>query len=109
VEIIQRKDLEALGELAERNAWRMHATALAADPPLCYLHANTLGLIQHLREQRKKGIPVWFTLDAGPNPVLLTDAAHEVAAEALARACGAQDVVRCVPGGDAVLKGEHLF
>jgi diphosphomevalonate decarboxylase len=109
VEIIRRKDLQALGELAERNAWRMHATSLAADPPLSYVHASTLGLIEHLREQRRKGMPVWFTLDAGPNPVLLTDAAHEVAAEALARACGALDVVRCVPGGDAELRSEHLF
>ncbi|GMU00078.1 diphosphomevalonate decarboxylase [Corallococcus caeni] len=108
-ELIARKDLEALGELCERNAWRMHSTSLAADPPLCYLNSSTLGLIQHLREQRKKGVPVWFTLDAGPNPVLLTDAAHEVAAEALARACGAVDVVRCVPGGDATLLSEHLF
>jgi diphosphomevalonate decarboxylase len=109
VEIIRRKDLQALGELAERNAWRMHSTAFAADPPLSYMHASTLGLIEHLQEQRKKGMPVWFTLDAGPNPVLLTDAAHEVAAEALARACGAVDVVRCVPGGDTELKNEHLF
>ncbi|RKH74269.1 diphosphomevalonate decarboxylase [Corallococcus aberystwythensis] len=108
-ELIAKRDLEALGELCERNAWRMHATSLAADPPLCYLNASTLGLIQHLREQRKKGVPVWFTLDAGPNPVLLTDAAHEIAAEALARACGAVDVVRCVPGGDATLLSEHLF
>ncbi|XXF80341.1 diphosphomevalonate decarboxylase [Myxococcaceae bacterium GXIMD 01537] len=108
-ELIARKDLEALGELSERNAWRMHSASFAANPPLCYMLPNTLGLIHHLREQRKKGIPVWFTLDAGPNPVLLTDAAHEVAAEALARACGALDVVRCVPGGDAVLKSEHLF
>ncbi|TQF14077.1 diphosphomevalonate decarboxylase [Myxococcus llanfairpwllgwyngyllgogerychwyrndrobwllllantysiliogogogochensis] len=106
---IARRDLQALGELCERNAWRMHSTSLAADPPLCYLNAGTLGLIQHLREHRKKGIPVWFTLDAGPNPVLLTDAANEVAAEALARACGALDVIRCVPGGDAALKQEHLF
>lgn len=108
-ELLAKKDLEGLGELCERNAWRMHATSFAAEPPLCYLMPNTLGLINHLREQRKKGMPVWFTLDAGPNPVLLTDAAHEVAAEALARACGALDVVRCVPGGDAVLKSEHLF
>jgi diphosphomevalonate decarboxylase len=108
-EHIARRDLQALGELCERNAWRMHATALAADPPLCYLNSATLALIQHLREQRRKGMPVWFTLDAGPNPVLLTDAAHEVAAEALARACGALDVIRCVPGGDAELKSEHLF
>lgn len=108
-EHISRRDLQALGELCERNAWRMHATAFAAAPPLCYLNSGTLAVIQHLREQRKKGMPVWFTLDAGPNPVLLTDAAHEVAAEALARACGAVDVIRCVPGGDAELKSEHLF
>ena len=108
-EFLARMDLEALGEMCERNAWRMHATSLAADPPLCYLLPRTLELIHSLREQRKKGVPVWFTLDAGPNPVLLTDAAHEVAAEALARACGAVDVVRCVPGGDAALQGEHLF
>ena len=74
--------MQALGELCERNAWRMHATALAADPPLCYLKPETLALMSALREQRKKGMPVWFTLDAGPNPVLLTDAAHELAAEA---------------------------
>jgi diphosphomevalonate decarboxylase len=108
-ELIARRDLQGLGELCERNAWRMHATSMAADPPLCYMLPKTLELIGSLREQRKKGMPVWFTLDAGPNPVLLTDAAHEVAAEALARACGAQDVVRCVPGGDAALKQEHLF
>ncbi|RKH04515.1 diphosphomevalonate decarboxylase [Corallococcus carmarthensis] len=108
-ELIAKKDLEALGELCERNAWRMHCTTLSADPPLSYLSPATLGLIQHLREQRKKGVPVWFTLDAGPNPVLLTTSAHEVAAEALARACGAVDVVRCVPGGDATLLTEHLF
>jgi diphosphomevalonate decarboxylase len=100
---IRQKDLEGLGALAERNAWRMHATAFAADPPLCYLLPPTLALIQALPEQRAQGIPVWFTLDAGPNPVLLTDAAHVNAAEAVARACGAIDVVHCVPGGDARL------
>ena len=107
--LIAARDLEGLGALAERNAWRMHASALAANPPLCYLLPGTLALINSLKEQRRKGVPVWFTLDAGPNPVLLTDAKHEVAAEALARACGAEDVVRCVPGGDAELKAEHLF
>ena len=108
-DVIRARDLEALGELAERNAWRMHATALAANPPLCYLLPSTLELVGSLKEQRKKGVPVWFTLDAGPNPVLITDAAHELAAEALARACGALDVVRCVPGGDAALTDTHLF
>lgn len=106
---IEQRDLEGLGALAERNAWRMHAAALAADPPLCYLLPETLQLIWMVREQRHRGAPLWFTLDAGPNPVLLTDASHELAAEALCRAAGAIDVVRCVPGGDAMLIREALF
>ena len=48
-------------------------------------------------------MPVWFTLDAGPNPVLLTLASHEAEVERLARDAGAVDVVRCRPGGDARL------
>ncbi len=82
----------------------MHATALAADPPLCYLKPKTLEVIEALREERKQGVPVWFTLDAGPNPVLLTDAAHEERAVKLLEAHGAAEVVRCRPGGDALVK-----
>ncbi|MHB8874228.1 MAG: diphosphomevalonate decarboxylase [Myxococcaceae bacterium] len=108
-ELVRRKDLEGLGALAERNAWRMHATALGANPPLCYLKPATLALIDALPAERKRGLPVWFTLDAGPNPVLLTDASHEDAAVALARAQGATDVVRCRPGGDARAVSTHLF
>jgi diphosphomevalonate decarboxylase len=106
---IRKKDLAGLGELAERNAWRMHATALAADPPLCYLLPTTLAILQALPAERAKGTPVYFTLDAGPNPVLLTDAQHIQDAEALARGCGALDVVFCVPGGDARLVPDALF
>ncbi len=108
-ELIRARDLERLGELSERNAWRMHATSLAADPPLCYLKPATLELVLRLPQARREGIPVWFTLDAGPNPVLLTDAAHEEQVVALARAAGASEVVRCGPGGDARLVNEHLF
>ena len=100
---IAARDLEALGALSERNAWRMHATAFAADPPLCYLLPSTLGLILALPAARRRGVPVWFTLDAGPNPVLLTLASHEAEVERLARDAGALDVVRCRPGGDARL------
>ncbi|MGQ0507000.1 MAG: diphosphomevalonate decarboxylase [Myxococcaceae bacterium] len=107
-ELVKKKDLEALGELSERNAWRMHATSFSADPPLCYLKPKTLELIQLLPEQRKKGVPVWFTLDAGPNPVLLTDDKNMLAVETLARAAGALEVVVCTPGGDARLHANHL-
>lgn len=106
---IAERNLRTLGELAERNAWRMHATAFAANPPLCYLKPQTLELIQKIAELRTRNVPIWFTLDAGPNPVLLTDAEHELAAEAVALACGASEVIRCRPGGDAALLDEPLF
>ncbi len=101
VPFIKRRELEAVGEIAERNAWRMHATAFAARPPLNYLKPETLAVIEHCRQLRKQGVGVWFTLDAGPNPVLLTSASDEEAVVAVLREHGANEVVRCRPGGDA--------
>jgi diphosphomevalonate decarboxylase len=48
-------------------------------------------------------VPVWFTLDAGPNPVLLTLASHEAEVERLARdgRCGGGGALPS--GGDARL------
>src|SRR5262249_15648808 len=65
IEQLQRRDLAGLGQIAERNAWRMHASALAADPALCYLRPETLRVVLALPQERRSGIPVWFTLDAG--------------------------------------------
>lgn len=101
IDAIKARDLETLGELSERNAWRMHATALGANPPICYLMPKTLEVIHRLRAARRDGVMAYFTLDAGPNPVILTTEKHAAAAEQLARECGAGDVVRCHVGGDA--------
>jgi diphosphomevalonate decarboxylase len=103
VPCIRARNLEAMGEIAERNAWRMHASALGANPPICYLKPETLGVIFACRDLRRQGVGVWFTLDAGPNPVLLTSRADEARAAAMIREHGASEVVRCVPGGDAVV------
>ena len=104
---LKRRDLEAVGEIAERNAWRMHASALAADPPLCYLKPATLAVIDACRLARKQGVGVWFTLDAGPNPVLLTSRRDEHRAAEIIRENGAAEVVHCVPGGDARVLSER--
>ncbi|MDP3503121.1 MAG: diphosphomevalonate decarboxylase [Myxococcales bacterium] len=101
IPFIRRRDLEAVGAIAEKNAWRMHSTAFAADPPLCYLKPATLAVIQTCAELRKKGVGVWFTLDAGPNPVLLTSKTDEAKVAKVLQQHGAREVVRCRPGGDA--------
>jgi diphosphomevalonate decarboxylase len=108
IELVANRDLQGLGELCERNAWRMHATAMGANPPICYLLPKTLLLINALRPIRERGVRAWFTLDAGPNPVILTDANSEEKVIETAKACGVLDLVRCRPGGDTVLVDEHL-
>jgi diphosphomevalonate decarboxylase len=72
---IQRGKFIQLGRLAEYNALSMHATMIAARtdaPPVFYWLPETVAAMQKVREARKQGIEVYFTMDAGPNIKLLT-------------------------------------
>ncbi len=74
---IDRRDLQKLGEAAERNALAMHATMLAATPPLLYWKEQTVRTIQHVWELRQSGTCIFLTMDAGPNVKLIFDQAGE--------------------------------
>ncbi len=76
---IASRDLARLGELAESNALRMHATMLAARPPVLYWLPETVAAMRRVRELRDAGMACWFTIDAGPNVKVLCDAAFEAA------------------------------
>ncbi|WP_239253841.1 diphosphomevalonate decarboxylase [Listeria ilorinensis] len=60
-------DFVKVGEIAERNAMRMHATTLGAEPPFTYFQPVSLEIMDIVREMRHNGIPAYFTMDAGPN------------------------------------------
>jgi diphosphomevalonate decarboxylase len=64
---IAARDLQALGEVAERSALRMHAAALAADPPIIYWNPATIAAMQAVRALRARGVGAYFTIDAGPH------------------------------------------
>lgn len=65
------QDFTLLGETAENNALAMHATMLAAWPPLCYWKPRSLSAMQKVWKAREDGLEIYFTLDAGPNLKLL--------------------------------------
>jgi diphosphomevalonate decarboxylase len=65
-EAIQAQDFEQLAEVAELNCLKMHAVAIASQPPLVYWNSATVACIHAVRELRRSGIPVFFTIDAGP-------------------------------------------
>lgn len=68
---IKNRDFEQMGIITERNALKMHATMLGANPPLLYWEPETLLVMQVVEELRSKGIPSYFTMDAGPNVKIL--------------------------------------
>lgn len=73
-EAILRRDVERLGATAERNCLRMHAAAMAADPPLLYWEPATLAVMRRVWELRERGTAAYFTIDAGPQVKVLCEA-----------------------------------
>lgn len=65
---MKQYDLEQFIEIVEEEAMTLHALMMCSRPGFLLMHPNTLQVIQSIREFRKNsGIPVAFTLDAGPN------------------------------------------
>lgn len=99
---IRDRDLESLGATAEANALKMHATMLTTLPTILYWQPPTVALMHRIWELRRDGLPGWFTIDAGPNVKVLTDARHAPGlAEALGAVEGVERVLTCAPGPGA--------
>jgi len=107
-EAIAARHLPSLGAVAERSALRMHATAMAADPPIIYWNAATLAAIDCVHTLRARGMAVFFTIDAGPHVKALCRAADadEVAA-ALRAVPGVRDCLIAAPGPAAQVVEER--
>jgi diphosphomevalonate decarboxylase len=99
---IEQRDFEALAEVAEHSALKMHASALAARPGILYWNAATVACIQAVRDLRQAGQGVFFTIDAGPQikAVCLPEVAASVAA-ALAEVPGVARVIESGLGSGA--------
>lgn len=74
---IAERDFEVLGTVAEDNALAMHALMLATRPPILYALPETVAAIRKIWAAREAGLPLWFTMDAGPNVKLLFEAKDE--------------------------------
>lgn len=99
---IHARDFEALAEISEHSCLKMHALAMAARPGLVYWNGATLDALHAVRSLRGQGVPVFFTIDAGPQlkAVCLPDAAARVA-DTLRSIPGVLEVLECGLGGGA--------
>ncbi|MDO4432754.1 MAG: diphosphomevalonate decarboxylase [Aerococcaceae bacterium] len=79
---IAAQDFCTMGEIAEHNAMKMHATMIAAKPSFTYWEPDSLIAMNCVRELRQQGIPCYFTMDAGPNVKVLCRASQALDVQA---------------------------
>lgn len=96
---IKVQNFEKLGKAVEENALKMHATMFGAVPPILYWEKGTMEVIHHIQNLRLTGIPVYFTIDAGPNVkvICLPEDKNRIY-ESLLTIQAVQDIVICNPG-----------
>ena len=63
---ITSRDFAGLAEVAEHNCLKMHSVMWASRPPMVYWNATTLDCMDAVRQLQAEGVPVFFTIDAGP-------------------------------------------
>jgi len=68
LDALKSGDIERAGFIIEMEAMQLHALMLCSDPNFILLQPNTLRIIEQIKGFRlDTKIPVYFTLDAGPN------------------------------------------
>jgi diphosphomevalonate decarboxylase len=92
---IAGRDLERLGAIAEHSCLKMHAVSMAARPGLVYWQPATLAVMEVVRRERERGLPAFFTIDAGPQVKVVCEPSAADGLEAsLAAVPGVQRVIR---------------
>lgn len=104
---IAERDFAAFADIVELDSNLMHAIMITSTPPLLYWQPATLAIMQAVQDWRAAGLPVCYTIDAGPNVhvICLEEASAEVIAR-LEQIEGVTQVRAARPGGPAHLISE---
>ena len=72
-------DLKTFGEITENEALTLHALMMTSEPSYLLMEANSLAAINKVRAFRAEtDVPLYFSLDAGPNLHLLYPDADKI-------------------------------
>jgi diphosphomevalonate decarboxylase len=104
---ILQRDFAALADIVELDSNMLHAVMLTSRPALMYWQAASITVMQAIHAARGKGLPVCYTLDAGPNVHVITEKAHtQRVSELLQSLPGVKDIRVAGAGGPARLLSE---
>lgn len=101
---IKERDFSAFARIVEQDHHLMHAVMMSSQPPLFYWLPASVQVMLSVRNWRDQGIPVCYTLDAGPNVHVLcpASAVGDITAR-LKDLPGVKKVLESSPGAGAYL------
>lgn len=70
------RDFDKLAYISELDSNLLHSVMLTSTPILMYWEPGSISLMKGITQLRKRGIPVFYTLDAGPNVHVITTSDH---------------------------------
>jgi len=99
---IMMKDFLALAEIVEVDSNLMHAVMMTSNPSLIYWEPTTITIMKTIPELRQTGIPVCYTLDAGPNVHVIVESKFvKKIEERLSELAGIEKILVASVGGPA--------
>lgn len=107
---ISNKDIKSFGEALEEECLEFVSITLTAKPYIIYWEPTTIRIMKLCKKLREKGLTPYFTMDAGPQPVIycLRKDAKKIAAK-LNKTEGVIQTIICNPTTGARLIDKHLF
>ena len=104
-EAIEHRDFDALAQIIELDSNLLHSIAMTCNPALYYWQPATLELMREVVTWRQSGLPVAFTVDAGPNVHIICEpkAVKEVN-EKLINQSYVKNVIISHPGNGTILE-----
>ena len=81
LQAIAEKNFHQLGKIAEQNCLKMHQVMKTSQPSIDYWNLATHTCVENVKDMQGKGMPVFFTIDAGPQVKIICepDVSKEVA------------------------------
>ncbi len=99
---ILERDFDTFASIVELDSDMMHAVMMTSTPALHYWKSASLEVMNCVRQWRAEGIPVCYTVDAGPNVhVICLEKEAQRIEQKLRVIQGVHDVLVARPGGPA--------
>ncbi|MGE4658729.1 MAG: diphosphomevalonate decarboxylase, partial [Gammaproteobacteria bacterium] len=91
---VLNRDFQALADVAQSSCLKMHSVAMTTRPTLLYWNGATVECVRALQGLQQEGVPVFFTIDAGPQVKAVCEpSARQQVFEVLQAVPGVKEVI----------------